>query len=81
MSDQKSDRHAGVYYDKQTNWIGEQLALRAILLDSPLVETFKWRGAAYTFQGRNICGIGPLKAGASLAFFLLVSCWMTLTGY
>jgi uncharacterized protein YdeI (YjbR/CyaY-like superfamily) len=69
MSDQKSDRHAGVYYDKQTNWIDEQLALRAILLDSPLVETFKWRGAVYTIQDRNICGIGPLKAGASLAFF------------
>ncbi len=34
-----------------------------------MVETFKWRGAIYTIKNRNICGIGPLKAGASLAFF------------
>jgi uncharacterized protein YdeI (YjbR/CyaY-like superfamily) len=69
MSDYKPDRRAGSYYDKQTKWVGEQRALRAILLDSPLVETFKWRGAVYTIKDRNICGVGPLKAGASLGFF------------
>jgi uncharacterized protein YdeI (YjbR/CyaY-like superfamily) len=69
MSDHKPDRRAGIYYDKQTKLVGEQRALRAILLDSPLVETFKWRGAVYTIKDRNICGVGPLKAGASLGFF------------
>jgi uncharacterized protein YdeI (YjbR/CyaY-like superfamily) len=69
MSDHKPDRRAGIYYDKQTKWVGEQRALRAIVFDSPLVETFKWRGAVDTIKDRNIRGVGPLKAGASLGFF------------
>jgi uncharacterized protein YdeI (YjbR/CyaY-like superfamily) len=69
MSDHKPDRRAGIYYDKQTKWVGEQRALRAIVFDSPLVETFKWRGAVDTIKDGNIRGVGPLKAGASLGFF------------
>lgn len=49
-----ADRRAGVFYDKVTNWPEGMRALRAILLESPLVETFKWRGPCYAWEGRNL---------------------------
>lgn len=65
----RTDRRVGVYIDQQTAWQDEQRALRTILLDTPLTETFKWRAPCYSFGTSNICNFGPLKAGCALGFF------------
>ena len=44
-------------------------ALRALLLDMPLVETFKWRQPVYTSDGANITIIWAFKESCGLGFF------------
>jgi uncharacterized protein YdeI (YjbR/CyaY-like superfamily) len=51
------------------DWRAEVLALRALLLDSPLTEDFKWRAPVYTHGGANICIIWGFKERCTLGFF------------
>lgn len=53
----------------QESWKHELLALRAILLDGGLAETFKWRGPCYTSEGGNIATLWSLKESAAIGFF------------
>ena len=62
------DRRAGIFYDKATRWPDGLRALRAILLESPLTETFKWRGSCYCWQGRNVAIPAGLRDGFALSF-------------
>ena len=46
-----SDRRIDVFIEKADAWQDELRALRAILLDCDLTETFKWRQPVYTHDG------------------------------
>ncbi|HNU08653.1 MAG TPA: YdeI/OmpD-associated family protein [Pyrinomonadaceae bacterium] len=49
---------------------GEELgALREIALSTGLVETVKWGHPVYTFDGKNIVGLGGFKSYFGLWFF------------
>ena len=57
------------YFSKAEKWREELEALRAILLDCPVAEEFKWRSPCYTFQKSNVVAIWGLKENCALAFF------------
>lgn len=50
-------------------WGAELRALRAVLADTPLVETLKWGAACYTHDGSNVAILGGFSDGCRLAFF------------
>src|SRR5262245_17704911 len=50
-------------------WVKEVLLLRDIALSVGLEETIKWGGPAYTYQGKNVLGIGGFKNWACFWFF------------
>jgi uncharacterized protein YdeI (YjbR/CyaY-like superfamily) len=45
------------------------LVLRDIIRKTGLTETIKWGSPVYTFQGKNIVGIGSFKSYSGLWFF------------
>jgi uncharacterized protein YdeI (YjbR/CyaY-like superfamily) len=57
------------FFSKAKTWREELAALRAILLDCPVTEAFKWRSPCYTFQGGNIATIWGFKEDCALSFF------------
>ncbi len=56
------------YIRKSKDWQEELIALRRILLDSPLIEEVKWRVPCYTLEGKNVAFIGRLKECCALSF-------------
>ncbi len=60
---------AEAFFSAAEEWREEVRSLRAILLDSPLAEDFKWRSPCYTLQGRNVAAIWSLRDYCALAFF------------
>ena len=56
------------YIRKNKDWQAELNALRAILHDTPLVEEVKWRVPCYTFGGKNVAFMGPMKQSCVLSF-------------
>lgn len=57
------------FFSNAKKWREELAALRAILLDCPVTEEFKWRSPCYTFQGGNVATVWGLKENAVLSFF------------
>lgn len=58
------------YFDNLPNsWIPSINKLRRILLKKNLNETIKWGTPVYTFNGKNIVGIGAFKSYVGLWFF------------
>ncbi|MBA4490621.1 YdeI family protein [Paracoccus sp. S1E-3] len=57
------------FFSHQTTWRDELLALRAILLDAGLTETFKWSSPVYTAHGGNVAIIWGFKDRAAIGFF------------
>ncbi|WP_265516493.1 YdeI/OmpD-associated family protein [Nitratireductor luteus] len=57
------------FFTRAKKWRGELQALRAILLDCPVTEDFKWRSPCYTFQNGNVAALWGLKEYCALAFF------------
>lgn len=51
------------------NWKAEAEELRTLLLATALVEDFKWGRPCYTYNGKNIIGLTPLKEHCALNFF------------
>ncbi len=49
------------YFNTPRNWQNEVLALREILCGTELVEKIKWGAPCYTFDGKNIVGLGAFK--------------------
>ena len=43
--------------------------LRALLLDSGMMETIKWGAPVYTVNGKNVAGIGAFKSYVGIWFF------------
>lgn len=57
------------YVEKAGKWHEEVARLRAIALDCPLVEDFKWGHPCYTSDGANIVLIHGFKEYCALLFF------------
>jgi len=57
------------FLEKQTDYREELEKLRGILLDAGLEETIKWGAPTYTYQGKNVVGIGAFKSYFGLWFF------------
>ncbi len=57
------------FFDEAGKWKEELAALRAILLEGPLIEDYKWNSPCYTFEGGNVATLWRLKEGCALALF------------
>ena len=56
------------YLKKAKKWREEMQKLRAILLDSPLMEELKWGKPCYTFEKGNVAILYGLKESCALGF-------------
>lgn len=56
------------YIQNATHWQAELKKLRKILLTTELTETVKWNAPCYTFEGKNVVGIGAFKSYFGLWF-------------
>lgn len=57
------------YIESITKWKAEVELLRAILLTTELDEDFKWGRPCYSFNGKNIISLTPLKDHCALNVF------------
>jgi len=62
-------RRIDAFFGEQERWRQELLALRRILLDCGLTETFKWSSPCYTIDGGNVALLWGFKDSATLGFF------------
>ncbi len=49
-------------WNKNNQWVEELEILKSILVKTALVETKKWGGIIYTYNNKNIIGIGGFKS-------------------
>ena len=56
-------------WNKNDIWIEELELLRAILVKTQLEVATKWGGEVYTFNGKNVIGIGGFKNYFTIWFF------------
>jgi len=64
----KRFKSADDYFNENTLWPEEVARLRKILLATELREEVKWGGPCYTYNGKNIVGIGAFKSYFGLWF-------------
>lgn len=57
------------YIDEAEFWQDELRKLRKILNSTELQETVKWGAPCYTFDGKNLVGIGAFKSYVGLWFY------------
>ncbi len=57
------------YIVNHKDWQQSLILLRDILLSTQMTETIKWRVPVYTYEGKNIVGIGAFKSYVGLWFF------------
>lgn len=57
------------YIESSEYWHDELLRLRKILQSTKLDETVKWGAPCYTFDGKNVVGIGAFNSYFGLWFF------------
>jgi uncharacterized protein YdeI (YjbR/CyaY-like superfamily) len=65
----KRNQQVDDYAAELTTWRDEFAAVRALLLETELVEELKWRKPCYTADGKNIVIFQPFKELAALLFF------------
>lgn len=56
-------------WDSSHLWAEELDMLKAILNRTPLVETTKWGGPTYTYNGKNVLGLGGFKNFFTIWFY------------
>lgn len=56
------------FFDKDTKWQAEYMALRAIVLECGLEEELKWGHPCYTLHGKNVLLIHGFKDYCALLF-------------
>lgn len=56
------------YLNRNERWQAEMTALRALLLECPLVEELKWGVPCYTLDGKNVVLIHAFKDYCALLF-------------
>lgn len=54
---------------KDERWVNELKELTQLLNDSPLIAEIKWGKQVYTYQNRNVVGLGGFKNYYALWFF------------
>jgi uncharacterized protein YdeI (YjbR/CyaY-like superfamily) len=69
MTSSTANPKVDAFIANANRWQEELKRLRAILLDSELIEEFKWAQPCYTFEGKNVIVISGLKESCALAFF------------
>ncbi len=57
------------YIERQGQWQSQLRILRTILLQAKLNETVKWGGPCYTFDRKNVVGLGAFRSYVGLWFF------------
>lgn len=63
------DTRVDAYIEKKEQWSKELSKLRNTLLELPIEETIKWGAPTYTFDGKNVVGLGAFKNYCGLWFF------------
>ena len=56
-------------WNKTNQWENEMEQLHAIIRKTPLVETTKWGGPVYTYNNKNVLGIGGFKSYFGIWFY------------
>lgn len=56
-------------WNKTNQWENEIEQLHAIVRKTPLVETTKWGGPVYTYNNKNVLGIGGFKSYFGIWFY------------
>src|SRR5687768_15659821 len=56
-------------WDSSHLWAEELDMLKNILHNTPLVETTKWGGPTYTYNGKNVLGLGGFKNFFTIWFY------------
>jgi uncharacterized protein YdeI (YjbR/CyaY-like superfamily) len=56
-------------WNKVNHWEDELALLDSIIATTELLETTKWGGKVYTFNGKNVLGIGGFKSYFGVWFF------------
>jgi len=69
MAASKADPRVDAFIADAKRWQEELKKLRAILLESELIEELKWHQPCYTREGKNVCILSVLKESCALAFF------------
>ncbi len=64
----KTNPQVDSYFRSARRWKEELEQLRAILLDSPLVEELKWGKPCYTFEKNNVAILYALKESCAVGF-------------
>lgn len=65
----KKNRSPEEFFEGLKEWKSELEALRRIILSADLQETIKWGFPVYTFEGKNIVGLGKFKSYFGIWFF------------
>lgn len=65
----KANTSADTFFNKQAEYKDGLLILRQILLSTGLEESIKWGTPVYTYEGKNIVGIGAFKSYFGLWYF------------
>src|SRR5579863_8674641 len=69
MPPTKPNPNVDAFIANAKKWQPELTKLRAVLLHAELTEDFKWSQPCYTFQGKNVIVLGPMKDSCAFAFF------------
>ena len=56
-------------WNKTNQWVEEIELLKSIVNKTPLVETTKWGGIVYTYDDKNVLGLGGFKNYFTIWFF------------
>ena len=56
-------------WNKTNQWENEIEQLHAIIRKTPLIETTKWGGLVYTYNNKNLLGIGGFKSYFGIWFY------------
>jgi uncharacterized protein YdeI (YjbR/CyaY-like superfamily) len=63
------NKEVETYFSRAKNWKEEINAIRPILLEAGLTESYKWAAPCYTFNDKNILILAPYKEYFALGFF------------
>ncbi len=68
MTSDRTNPKVDAFINEATQWRPEYEKLRAIALDTPLTEEWKWGWPCYTWQGKNVVLIHGFKEYCALLF-------------
>ncbi len=63
------EKPASKIWDKNNQWTEEIDFLKSIVNKTELIETTKWGGIVYTYNNKNVLGIGGFKSYLGIWFF------------